>query len=54
MGKKNQKNLKNGEGERTFEVDGTAKLEIDYEGIYAQQKKLEMLCQNAEHNKNIE
>jgi hypothetical protein len=44
MSKKSQKILKNGKSELIFEVDGTAKLEIDYEGIYTQQKKLEMLC----------
>jgi hypothetical protein len=30
------------------------KLEIDYEGIYAQQKKLETLCLAAQTSKSIE
>lgn len=54
MGKKTMKVPKNMEELKPIEENGQPVLEIDYEGIYAHQMKLEVLCENAERNKTIE
>lgn len=54
MGKKNTDAAKGTEKGQPPPEEDQPKLEIDYEGIYAHQKKLELLCEQAEHDKSIE
>lgn len=47
MPKKVPKSSKKLEAQPIMEQNMQLQLEIDYEGIYANQKKLELLCENA-------